>query len=183
MTDPAQNSLLTDKQREYLRSSDAERKEEYTKQLRSYHRKNIRERLQRGVADITLILDELPLEDLKTVVEPDPELTASEENIHFSSADLVTLAFLLEEYLSDQVPNIQDQERHRGSALMIHAGIIEALRMLGQSWQNIEVTIERGDTLDELAQKDLSELSNDELDQLYSDDRISREEYARAILG
>lgn len=56
---------------------------------------------------------------------------------------------------------------------MIRVGITEALRILGQSWQTIEITIERGDSLDELAQKDLSELSNDELDQLHSEDRIT----------
>lgn len=54
-----QNSLLTDAQREYLETPAGERKEEYTKQQRSYHSQNIRERVRAGILDFRVLIDYL----------------------------------------------------------------------------------------------------------------------------
>lgn len=54
-----QNSLLTDAQREYLETPAGERKEKYTKQQRSYHSQNIRERVRAGILDFRVLMDYL----------------------------------------------------------------------------------------------------------------------------
>lgn len=51
------NALLTQKQRGFLQASAEERKEEYTKQQRSYHRREIRNRVQAGIEDFDLLFE------------------------------------------------------------------------------------------------------------------------------
>ncbi|ADJ16805.1 hypothetical protein C497_00220 [Halalkalicoccus jeotgali B3] len=180
-----QNSLLTDTQREFLRMSEAEREEEFTKQLRSYHKRNILKRLHVGLPDISLILEELPIEDLKEAVEYDSSFAAQEDTQSLSLSDLVTLAFVIESQLPYLETGAKSQQGRpeRRAELMVRAGIMNALEMLGESWTDLSVVVDRGDPLEELAEQDLMTLSDDELDQLRSAGFISREEYAEAILG
>lgn len=51
------NALLTETQRNFLYLSEEEREAEYSKQQRSYHRNEIRERVAAGVADFSLLLE------------------------------------------------------------------------------------------------------------------------------
>lgn len=54
------NSLLTEKQREYLQTPPRKRKDKYTKQERSYYRREIRERTRAALQDFSLLVDTLP---------------------------------------------------------------------------------------------------------------------------
>lgn len=183
--DPEQNSLLTDTQRKFLRLSEAEREEQYTKQLRSYHKRNILKRLHVGLPDISIILDELPVEDLIEAVEYDSSYHAKEDTEYLFLSDLVTLAFVIEGQQPVHDSGVQGpQDRPEGRAeLMVRIGIMNALELLGESWKDITVNVDRGDPLEELAERDLTTLSGDELDQLRSAGFITREEYAEAVLG
>lgn len=53
----AENSILTDTQREFLQMDEEERKEEYSKQQRHYHRKGIQSRVLQGLGDMTLLVE------------------------------------------------------------------------------------------------------------------------------
>lgn len=182
---PDQNSLLTDTQRKFLRMSQAEREEQFTKQLRSYHNRNILKRLHVGLPDISLILTALPIEDLKEAVEYDSSYVANEDTEPLSLSDLVTLAFVIEAQLPHYGTGVQGQQYRpeRRAELMVRVGIMDALQLLGESWTDITVNVDRGDPLKELAERDPSTLLDDELDQLKRAGLLSREEYARAILG
>lgn len=70
-------------------------------------------------------------------------------------------------------------------AKRIEIAIKTALNQVGESATAIDVSIEvdRGDPLDELLGKEIRELSQSELDQLLRADRITPEEYGRAVLG
>lgn len=62
----AENSILTETQREFLQMDEEERKEEYSKQQRHYHRNGIQSRVIRGFGDM-LLLDEYA--DFEEIVE------------------------------------------------------------------------------------------------------------------
>jgi hypothetical protein len=51
----AENSILTETQREFLQMDEEKRKEEYSKQQRHYHRSSIQSRVLRGFGDMPLL--------------------------------------------------------------------------------------------------------------------------------
>lgn len=63
------NSLLTEDQRGFLTATDAERKENYTKQQRHYHRSELPERIRKGVLDLGLLLEHLPKPMLQDICQ------------------------------------------------------------------------------------------------------------------
>lgn len=71
------NSLLTDSQREFLRLSEEERKEQYSKQRRSYYRQEIAERVRRGFDDFSILFEHWD-EDAREAVLADPKETLQE---------------------------------------------------------------------------------------------------------
>lgn len=98
-----QNSVLTDKQRKYLRASDSEREEDYTKQQRSYHWNNIRERIWRALRDFDLLSEELTEEErrmmLEVVMEDSPLTKAGDTDAPYGAESLFpgVIAFLYQQ--------------------------------------------------------------------------------------
>lgn len=79
MADDRPNSVLTDKQREFLQKTDEEQSEDYTRQGRSYHRKEIQKRARQAFYDFALLYDELDEHERNRVFDPPedkvPDLT------------------------------------------------------------------------------------------------------------
>lgn len=159
-------ALLTKAQREYLRGE----RPDYSSSTEREVKQRIRERIGSSVDDISLLVERLDLEELKKAIGGESH----------KWGDLVALVVLADEVLSDTEP--RGAEGDPFPELSIENGIGAALRRLGQSWETIDVTIERGGPLDDLAQKDLTELSESELDQLRMAHKITREEYADEVI-
>ena len=67
-----QSSILTETQREFLIMSDEERQEKYSKQMRSYHRRKINERVRNAFRDFELLYEQLSDEQRATALSPGP---------------------------------------------------------------------------------------------------------------
>lgn len=159
-------ALLTKAQREYLRGE----RPDYSPSTEREVRQRIRERIGASVDDISLLVERLDLEELKKAI--------GDESHQWG--DLVALVVLADEVLPDTKP--RGAEGDPFPELSIENGIGAALRRLGQSWETIDVTIERGGPLDDLAQKDLAELSESELEQLRLAHKITRDEYTDELI-
>ena len=73
---PDRNSVLTSEQRDFLRKSEEEQKEDYTRQGRSYHRTEIRERARAALWDFDLLTDELDEKEREKIFSPEPRTGA-----------------------------------------------------------------------------------------------------------
>lgn len=159
-------ALLTKAQRAYIQGE-----RDYRPSAEREVKKRIRSRIRASLADIELINRELELDELEKAVENGG-----------NPSDLVAFAVVIEEIAPDYGTGVQGAEPSPEPETMLQVGVMDALRLLGQSWEEIMITIDRGDPLEELAEKDPSTLTGDELDQLLAADLLSREEYALAIL-
>lgn len=168
-----QNSLLTAAQREFLTTPKEKREEKYSKQQRSYHRQNIQERFCAGMGDIRMLVSALSLEDLSEVIEGERYISWRDV------AELVVLGIELDTSRPQPTP---PETEIPYSEHVFEIAIKNAFQKLGIGWREIEITIDRAGPLDELAQRDLVELSQEELDQLRAADKITRAEYAKDIL-
>lgn len=88
----SRNALLTASQREFLRAGEREREEEYTKQQRSYHRREIRERVKTGVHDFQLIYNHLDDVELQKIFDVGME-EEHEDHLEFVHAMRYALQF------------------------------------------------------------------------------------------
>ena len=89
----ADSSILTDTQRKYLRMSEDERNEEYTKQQRSYHRGEIRERVRAAILeDVPVILEKLEPEE---IFDPKVGDTITRRELADALRPMVVLAYRL----------------------------------------------------------------------------------------
>jgi hypothetical protein len=68
------NSVLTDDQRQFLEVTEEERQREYSKQDRHYYRKQIKQRVEQGVADISILLDRWDPEERADIFSSSGEL-------------------------------------------------------------------------------------------------------------
>lgn len=158
-------SILTNGQRDYL-EGDTEPSQERTVKTR------IRQRLRSSLADISLILDELGIEEIET--------TFDDGAAHAS--DLVALAVLAKEFSPEYGTGVSGQEPPEEPESTIVAGVRRAYEELGVSLETVEVVIEEGRPLDELAGEELAALSDDELGQLFQSGRITRKQMSDALL-
>lgn len=162
-------ALLTEAQRAYLRGE-----KEYRPSVESKVRQRIRERINASIDDISLLVEQLPPEELEKAVEE-----ATKDGAH-TWGDLVSLVVLCDEFLWGYGTGVQGEAEYgvppRGLEFEIEDGIAKGLRKLGHSWRSIDVAIEPGGPLDELIQKGLEELSEAELQQLWGANKITQEE-------
>lgn len=166
-------SILTNGQRDYL-NGDNEPTQERTVKAR------IRQRLRTALWDISLLLDEFGTDEIKKTFD-DKTVFAS---------DLVALAILAEEFSADVGMGKLEYDPERGHKLAdgpdepettIVGGVRRAYEKLGVSLETVEVIIEQGRPLDELAGEELAELSDDELGQLFQSGRITRKQMSDAL--
>ncbi|WP_423744771.1 hypothetical protein V5735_01630 (plasmid) [Haladaptatus sp. SPP-AMP-3] len=179
MPDDLQNSILTQRMRDYLQGEgyddhDAER----------MTRKRIRERLRASIFDIQLIASELPLHDLDKAFT-EPEEREIEPGFQLPLANSVSaLPMLL--YLIHREAEMNPNTPNKGwrTELEVESGIEKALVRLGESYEAVDVniTIEGGVPLKELAESELASLSTDMLKQLLAADEITSEEFAEATI-
>jgi len=158
------SALLTKAQRAYLRGE----RPDYSPSAERDVKRRIRDRIRASAADASLIIEE---------VEPDEIEKAAEEAATNASA-LVALAVLIEELSPNYGTGVEGADDNPLETT-VSAGIQNGFRKLGHSWRGIDVTVKRGDPLDELAERELSTLSLNELDQIFMAGRITREEYSQ----
>jgi len=97
------NSVLTTNQREFLRMTDEEREDEYSRQARSYHRKAIRDRVQTAFHDFSLLWQHLDISERDEIFYP-----SSEQRLETGTDLIDTIAFLyrfLEGDIGDSRPD------------------------------------------------------------------------------
>lgn len=179
----AQNSLLTETQREFLRASESEREEKYSKQQRSYHRQNIHERLRAGIPDFSIILHNLPPEEIEQALEireiggrGDP----GDLILEIGVADAVGVAHI--------AYRDRDLGRSEGEfiAKRVEKGIQNALNRLGKTVRSVDVSLEVdvGEDIDSFGGRgpeELAEFSIYELQQVLTEDRITPEQFMAAM--
>lgn len=171
------SSLMTDRQRKFLRGES-----ELSQSGDRAARRRIRERLQAALFDVSLIHSRLPLDDIdKAFEEPDDPELGSSLPLTNTIPDLIALL-----YIAFRNSETSDSDSTHDGWFMEHnveTGIEHALNRLGVSWEviDVDITIERGEPLDELADQELSSLSRDELKQLLIAGEIDSDEFAEAI--
>lgn len=174
------SALLTAKQRDFLLGN----RDDISQTNKRATRRRIRQRLKVGVLDCQLIANEFAVDDIRTALsEP---ATADGEVLQPVGSAISSLATLL--YLHANGSETEPSEQTLSVQLTepkVEAGIRRALRRLGYSAENIDVniTVETPRDLTALADgEELSELSQDTLQQLLNAGEISNEEFAEAVL-
>lgn len=143
----AQNSILTDTQREFLRTSESELEEKYTKQQRSYHRQNIRKRIWRALRDFDLLSEEMDGEErrmmLELVNEDSPLPQAGKTDSQFGGAERLFPGVIA--FLYQQENNPDEFER------TIKEGIELAVEREGwRSDVDVSISIDRKEEISDL---------------------------------
>lgn len=161
-------ALLTKAQRAYLRGE----RTDYSPSAERDVRQRIRTRLRASVSDISLIIKEMELKEIKKAVERDGS----------DWSNLVALVVVANEYLPEYGTGVQGSDPPQEPESTIRSGITTGLHRLGYTWKEVVVKIDRGDPLEELAEKDLADLSLDEIDHLLTAGLITREERAKEEL-
>lgn len=169
---PQVGAILTPSQREYLRDkSDIEEESDRERMTRS----RIRSRIRAGVQDFALVLERLDLEDVKKALEtPAQDEIAVEDGL----TSMIALVYLFyEEHGKPSWGTTEDLFAKR-----IEIAIETALNQVGESATTIDVNIEvdRGPELGALADRDLDELSKDQLSQLHRAGLIDSDAFAEA---
>lgn len=172
-------SVLTGRQREFLRGE-----LDITPSAERSARQAIRERLHASVFDYSLInrSQKLKLEDIdKAFAETvEPEAGAVLE-VMGTIPDIIALL-----YTAHRDRETLDSEgTHDGWQMehFVETGIERALNRLGVSYETVdaEITVKRGESLEALADGELTSLSTGELKQLLIADEIDSEEFADAV--
>lgn len=174
--DDRPSALLTDRQRKYLCDE-----LDISQSGERAARRRIRERLQASVFDMSLIMRELSLDDVdKAFTDPDPE--APRASISDTLPDLIALLYLADR----ESETIDNESTHDGWRMedKVETGIKRALtHRLEAKVESVtaDIIVERGDSLESLAEGDLAALSTDELTQLVMAGQIDSDEFAQAI--
>jgi len=161
-------ALLTQAQRDYLRGGKS-----YRPSVERDVRRRIRERIQAGVADVSLLVDEFDgfRDDLEQAGE---EIT--------ETSDLVALAVLIEHITPDYGTGVAGADDPDERELTITVGVSNAFQALGISYEKIDATIKEGDPLRDLAEGDLATLPESTLNQLLTAGVVTQTEFAEAVL-
>lgn len=162
------SALLTPAQRQFL-------DEDYGGENSAHDRamlSRIRKRIRASIPDISLIVDTFDKAEFKKTFEDDVPI----------ASDLVALAVLAEEHSPEYGTGVSGREPPDEPEATIVAGTRKAFEKLGMGLETIEVIIEAGKPLDELAGEELANLSDDELGQLFSSGRITRKQMSDALL-
>lgn len=170
------NALLTEVQRDFLRLSEEERKEEYSKQQRSYHRSEIRERVAASIQDFSLLLDHWDDPEYQSIA------TDSMAPIVFCIAPLVP------------PPEVEGVERTSASegdsvgfvGFVLEKALEQACEKRGHKRRySVRLTPKESDPRSALElQEDLrqGEITPDGVEQLYQEGRISRDTFATVVV-
>jgi len=175
--DDRPSALLTPRQRDALRGeSDLSERGERAARAR------IRKRLHASIFDLQLITSTLPLKDLdKALSEPEEYESKPGSSPPLKNA-LFTLPALM--YLSNRhsEPTANGQPDGWQTALTVEHGIELALTRMGVGYDSIdvEIQVERAESLEELAEGDLASYSPDRLTQLHRAGVIDSDQFAQA---
>lgn len=175
---PRPRGILTDVDRDFLELSEDERKEEYKDHARFKRRREIRKRLYNAILDVPIIVAGMPLTDLDEALS-DPEGDGSDPPP--VANHITALPALLYLYHRKQEPRGMGPDGWR-TAIDVMDGIKQALSRMGIAYESVSVDIEvdRGPELGTLADKDLDELSKDQLTQLHRAGLIDSDTFADA---
>lgn len=169
-------AVLTQAQREYLRGKDI------SEDAARAYRGRIRERLQASIFDYSLIMRELSLDDLDEAftepVELEPGVAPPIAN---ALPDIIALLYLV----NRERETVDNENTHDGWVMedKVETGIKNALVRLGVSYEsvNADITVERGDSLETLAEGELASLPREKLLPLLMAGEIDSDEFAQAI--
>ena len=184
MAPSRKSSVLTNNLRKYLLGE----KEPSNK---SEARSRIRDGLYMSVFDYHLILNELPIDDIRTAlsapekeidddevtdIDPDPDVLNKFGTALPSLFGLPYIKLFAEEQKAENQPLGWRMEPY------IENGIKRALNRMGKSVATVDVDIEiqLGEPLEEIATRDLSKLDRSELSQLRKGGYISDDQFAEA---
>lgn len=148
------NSVLTDKQREFLRATADERADQYSKQMNSYHWRNIRERIWNAFRDFRLLAENLTDDErrmmLELVGEGEPLTKAGEGKPPNYAADNLfpgVVAFLY-----------QHEENPQAFAETIESGVELAIEKEGWfSAVNVDIDVDRTYRLEDVENADIAQ--------------------------
>lgn len=201
--DAPPNSILTEQQRKFLRMSEEERREEYSRTLRSYYRREILYRFRQAFEDVGLIVHHMdadlrakvwqedpPLDELQDVSEEEAENLANSvgadvsdvadswatTKLHHLLSDFIALAYLV---LSDRDVGAEELRKHvlTTVGLGIETGAIRNGEPVTDV--NVNYEVDTWDPKSRAAEGDSVGLY--ELSQLAQSGHISEEEYHEAI--
>lgn len=169
-------ALLTPTNREYLRGE-----KELDGAAERALRSRIRKRIQAGLRDFSIILDRLADDDLDKVFSESVETRGGSQMPISDTISRVIAVLYLGLPRGDDDPRKPDDDP---VATVIATGIERALTRRGGAVASVsvEVDVELRDDLSEIAEKDLTELSTDVLEQLLFADEITPTEFANATL-
>lgn len=175
-------SVLTGKQRQYLRG-------EHDPANESHFRTRIRERLQASVYDYDLILGSFRVEDIRDAFEAPEGTIDNGDTLDDPAPELKPFSTAMPSLFAVPYIDIYDGERSsQGQPLgwqfeiYLEQGIKRALNRLGMSYEavDVDVSVEVGDSLDDLAEGDLRDLDSTTLSELHQWGVISAEEFVEA---
>lgn len=185
MAPKRRTSILTDNHRKYLLDQMEPSNE-------SEYRGRIRDGLYMSVFDYHLLLNELPIDDIRRALsEPESEIEDADvtdfEDLEpdvlrkFGTAlpSLFGLSYIKlfpEEQQAENEPLGWRMENY------IEHGIMRALNRMGESYTkvNVDIEIQLGESLEDLADENLTELDHATLSQLRKGGHISDDQFAEA---
>ena len=185
MAPKRRSSVLTDKHRKYLLGRMEPSNE-------SEYRGRIRDGVYMSVFDYHLLLNELPIDDIRRALSaPEPEiddddvtdLEDSEPDVlHKFGTALPSLFGLPYIKLFPEEQQAENQPLGWRMESYVERGIMRALNRMGESYTNVnvEIEIELGESLEDLADRDLAELDHATLSQLREGGHISDDQFAEA---
>jgi hypothetical protein len=171
-------SVLTTAQREYLLGQRAlEGGGERAVKRR------IRQRIEYALVDLLLLADVCPDKELEKVRPDTGERTLPTQAL---AAFLYRMqpenAGIAEDFIESQTPSDRDRR-----AAWVESDVSRGIESMIQKWEGVDadvetsITVERGEDLETLADRNLSELSRDQLDTLLYTGEIGTKEYGEAI--
>lgn len=185
MAPKRRSSVLTDKHRKYLFDQMSPSNE-------SEYRGRIRDGVYMSVFDYYLLLNKLSINDIRRALsEPEPEIddtdvtdwADSQPDIlqEFGTAlpslfGLPYIKLFPEEKQTENQPLGWKMEKN------VEIGIKRALNRMGESYTevNVDIDIQLGESLEHLADGDLTELDHETLSQLRKGGHISDDQFAEA---
>lgn len=182
------SAALTPKQRAHLRGeADIDENTSHERVTRS----RIRDRLRASLLDIALMHDTLDAKDVKTAFE-DPEFGPEnhDEIIHMFNQASNIFALLFDGLSRASNRNhIEVPGNQPGPEMIemfehyVESGLADMYRGRGLSVNsvNVDISIELQGDISDLAEKDYSELTKHELDELLSTQEITLEEYKEGL--
>lgn len=183
MAPSRKSSVLTNSLRKYLLGE----KEPSNK---SEARSRIRDGLYMSVFDYHLMLNEMPIDEIRAALsEPEKEITDIEvtdpedqrpDLIQKFGKALPSVFGLIFIKLFSDAKGVENQPIGWEMELYIEHGIRRALNRMGESVTsvNVDIDIQLGESLEDIADSDLTELDHDTLSQLRKGGYISDEQFA-----